>query len=440
MTGPIPHHLTVEALAAPVDIESPGPPRLAWRVGSGLQAAYQIQVRPAGSGIEGVLWDSGKVVSARSTNVPYLGPELAAAADFGWRVRTWDSDDLPSGWSTDTSFGTAPCGWSEARPIWATAVVGEEEPDWAFLRTEIDLTAERPIRWAHLYATGASTEPGRQFVYKLWVNGQYVGVGPTRPIGNETRFDGYDVTALLRVGPNAVGALAHTTSDRRFAAFLVVEFVDGARASFGTSEGWQALDGSEALPATGSIGTSYFDAPQENFDARHYPHHFSEPGSPQGDSRPAATKQPFTQLRPTVTAKVRRQLERPAAVVEYTPGNYLVDYHRTWVGGLSLQLAGQPGQQVEIRYGQVTDSPTSVRYRTSAGNTYVDRWTLSDEPVQLETWGLRVSATYRSSTLQSGSPATTSRPCLRLPAGGRGELRLQRRHLERHLDTQQAHH
>ncbi|WP_328635868.1 family 78 glycoside hydrolase catalytic domain [Streptomyces canus] len=264
-------------------------------------------------------------------------------------------------------------------------------PSWTFLRGTTTLASSKSIAWAHLYATGASTIPARQFVYKLWVNGSFVGVGPTRPVGSEARYDGYDVTSLLNAGAaNTVGALAYTTSDQRFLAKLVVRYTDGSTKTFGTGSSWKSLDGTRVLPNVGSIGTSYYTAPKENYDARRYPFGFATPGFDASAWPSAVTKGAFSDLQPAPTAKVRQTFKTPASVTEYSSGNYFIDYGRTWVGGLSLNLTGASGQVVDIRYGEVTTGTNTVKYQTSAGNTYQDKWVLKSGSQQLETWGLRV--------------------------------------------------
>jgi alpha-L-rhamnosidase len=269
--------------------------------------------------------------------------------------------------------------------------VGLSSTNWAFMRGDVTLDSGKAIQWAHLYATASSTAPTRQFVYKLWVNGSYVGVGPTRPVGNEARYDGYDVAGLLRAGQlNTIATQAYTTSDQRFLAELVVRYTDGSTQTFGTGPSWTAINGSDVLPDGGSIGTSYYTAPMENYHADKFPFGFTEPGFDDSSWSAAATKPAFTDLEATPTGKVQQRLETPVSVVEYSPGDYFIDYGRTWIGGLSLDLDGTAGQVVDIRYGEVPSGPNAVKYQTNAGNDYEDRWTLKAGQQHLETWGLRV--------------------------------------------------
>ena len=269
-------------------------------------------------------------------------------------------------------------------------VYGVGGNDWAFLRGDFD-TANKPIAWASVYATGSSPEPGRQYVYKLWLNGRFVGLGPVRSIGGETRYDGYDVTDLVRRGrENTLGAIAWSTRDQAFQAQLVVEYADGTRQTFGTGRDWRALPGDAVYPSVGSIGTGFFTAPKENLQAAAYPVGFARPGFddstwPRADARPA-----YDELVATPTAKVTQRLEYPVEVVEKAPGHYFIDYGRTWAGGLSLELDGEAGQVVDVRFGEELSGPQQVRYAMRTGNHYQDRWTLTDKPLHLETWGMRV--------------------------------------------------
>ncbi|MGH3417778.1 MAG: alpha-L-rhamnosidase N-terminal domain-containing protein, partial [Actinocrinis sp.] len=262
---------------------------------------------------------------------------------------------------------------------------GSTSNNWAFLRGDVTLRTP-PIAWAHLYVAASSTAPARQFVAKTSVNGTVVGVGPSRPVGSEVRYDGYDVTTLLKPGAvNTVSALAYTTSDQRYQAQLVVEYTDGTRQSFSTGPGWKALNGSFALPDSSSIGTGYYVAPKENFQAAKYPFGYDVPGFDDSAWPAATARSAFTNLVATPDAKVREVLQTPASVVEYSPGDYFIDYGRTWLGGLSLDLNTPASRTVDIRYGQVTSSTNTVKYATSAGNKYEDLWTLRPGANPLET-------------------------------------------------------
>ena len=382
------------------------------RVGSTFT---QLKSVPLGKTLATGATYSFRIVAAGSTITTYLDgvqvdvttvPATFASGRIGFRTggsetNSWDDLRVTSATgtvlysntfeapSTDFACGTV-SGGRLAVGVSQNCLHGARSTDWAFLRGEVDLAAQ-DIAWATLYATGASTAPGRQFVYKAWVNGTFVGLGPTQPIAAETRYDGFDVTDVLRSGAtNAIGAIAHTTTDKRFQAHLVVEYADGSRQTFGTGPGWTALHGSAVYPAAGSIGTSYFTAPKENLQAAAFPTGFDQAGFDDGAWQPAAVKAAFADLQPTPTAKVEHQLQQPDLVVEKAPGHYFIDYGRTWIGGLSLDVDGRAGQVLDVRFGEALSAPQTVRYNLATGNSYQDRWTLEAGPQHLETWGMRV--------------------------------------------------
>ncbi|MEV7757786.1 family 78 glycoside hydrolase catalytic domain [Microbacterium sp. NPDC089180] len=341
----------------------------------------------------------------------YLGFRTGGSERNSWdnlRVTSADGGSLYSD-NFDAASADFPC----ALTVDGRLAVGSGQnciysagsTDWAFFRGDVDI-ADKDIAWATVYATAASTAPTRQFVYKMWLNGEFVGLGPTQPIARETRYDGFDVTGLLRRGTtNSLGALAYTTTDKRFQSHLVVEYSDGSRETFGTTTDWKTLNGSRVFPAAGSIGTQYFTAPKENINAASYPTGFSEPGFDDSRWTRAEAKNVFSDLEATPTAKVTQQLQLPERIVEKSPGNYFLDYGRTWIGGLSLDLEGVNGQILDLRFGEVLSAPETVRFAMNTGNTYQDKWTLRDGRQQLETWGMRV---FRYAEVQGAPTGLTA--------------------------------
>jgi alpha-L-rhamnosidase len=359
--------------------------------------SYRLRIEAAGSTIR--TWLDDRLIDSRTLTD-------FAAGTVGFRTggserNAWDNltvtsaagdvlyDNDFSSPGSDFPCGTVTGGWLEVG-TGANCVYGVESQDWAFLRHEFTLP-DRPIASATLYATASSTAPGRQYVYKAWLNGRFVGLGPTQPIRGEARYDGFDVTAALRPGvANALGVLGWTSSDRRFLGRLVVEYADGTRDVFVSGPEWRTLSGAQVFPSAGSIGTGYFSAPKENLQAAEWPEGFAEPGFDDSAWRDAAVRPAFDDLRAAPTAKVEQQLRTPVSVVEKAPGHYFIDYGRTWTGGLSLDLTGTAGQVLDLRFGEELSAPQTVRYAMRTGNTYQDRWTLREGQQHLETWGMRV--------------------------------------------------
>jgi alpha-L-rhamnosidase len=274
--------------------------------------------------------------------------------------------------------------------------------NWAFLRKTFTLP-DKPILNATLYASARSTEPAHQYVFRLGLNGRFVGVGPTRAIRDATTsmYNAYDVTDLLKAGENAIGALAYTTADKRFIAQLKITYADGSKDVVASDGSWKALGGETAMPPGASIGTSAYAAPAENIDARRYPFGYDTPGFDDRGWDAATTKAAMPGLTGTPQANLVRVLRRPVNVVKTGDKHYFLDFGRTVVGGLQLRFDAAGGEQAEIRLGE-TQADNVARYQMTTGNTYRDTWTLKPGEQTLSLWGYRV---FRYAEVIGADPA-----------------------------------
>ncbi len=246
-----------------------------------------------------------------------------------------------------------------------------------------------------MYATGGSTEPARQYVFRLSLNGTVLGVGPARapdPATN-SEYQAWDVTGALRAGTDTFGALAYSPAHPDFQLELVVQYKDGQRQEWGTGSGWQGLDGGAAYPAAGSISPNYYTAPVEDLNAQRYPVGFDTPGY-QPDAaagwHTVVKRPPVVGLTPDPTANVTLAAHKPVKITTLGPGRYLLDFGVTQVGGLRLTLNGTAGQKVRMMSGEVLSGPGAVQYHLSTGDTYDDTWTLRAGKQTLQYWGYRV--------------------------------------------------
>src|SRR5207249_2242149 len=182
-------------------------PRLSWKVTTDvpnwLQAGYELQLLDQQGDLA---WSSGRVVSAESVLVPWEAPELRSRDRRRARVRVWhDGDDGPSPWSDEypVEAGLLRAG------DWVAKLIG---PYWdedtstsqpgPLLRREFELRGEASA--ARLYVTAHG-------VYELQLNGVQVGDHVFAPgwtsYGHRLRYQTFDVTGLLRKGPNVLGAM-----------------------------------------------------------------------------------------------------------------------------------------------------------------------------------------------------------------------------------------
>ena len=106
------------------------------------QTAYRICVSSSESNLKnGVfdVWDSGKIASSNSINIPYEGDELEATTRYYWQVMVWDKEDKLSVSAEKAFFETGlfDSGWSGAQFI-------GKQPSGGFMNTsfaiEMDVT------------------------------------------------------------------------------------------------------------------------------------------------------------------------------------------------------------------------------------------------------------------------------------------------------------
>jgi len=369
------------------------------------QRGYELRVAagPAGLGsARDALWDTGTVTSA-APDAAYAGQALSEGTRYWWTVRTIDAQGRTSQWAAPAQFGTALGATWDTLPVWASAPpgghasgqAGGTSSGWAFLRGTVRIY-RKPVLAATVYATGTSTEPARQYVFRLSLNGTVLGVGPARPPDpvTETEYSAWDVTSALKPGSSdAFGALGYATSTPRFQLELVVQYKDGTRQTWGTGLNWQGMDGGAVYPAAGSVSPAYYTAPVEDLDAEHYPFGFDTPGYQPTEAKgwsPASVRATIAGLTPDPAANVTLSAHRPVKVTELGPGRYLLDFGVTQVGGLRLTLDGTAGERVTIRSGEVLSGPGTVQYKLSAGDDYDDTWTLRAGKQTLQYWGYRV--------------------------------------------------
>jgi alpha-L-rhamnosidase len=198
----------------PLGLDTPQP-RLSWLLESPQrgqrQTAYQALAATTPDLLskgQGDLWDSGKVSSGESVQVIYGGQPLRPGQRVYWKVRAWDREDRPSGYSPAAWWEMGLLGPADWRAAWITRQRTEPpsedklfEADPAPLfRKEFPL--EKKISRARVYVSGLG-------YYELRLNGQRVGDQVLDPgwttYSKRVLYSTYDVTDRVKRGRNAGG-------------------------------------------------------------------------------------------------------------------------------------------------------------------------------------------------------------------------------------------
>jgi alpha-L-rhamnosidase len=395
-----PAGLRVEYLANPLAVGDQQP-RLSWEyVQQGArgarQTAWRILAASRQDGLaagRGDVWDSGKVASAESVNVPYGGRQLTSRERVHWKVQAWDEQDRPGPWSqpAEWTMGLLDRGDWSARWIRDTAPsVGDVSA--TCLRREFTLA--RPAVRAVVRASALG-------LYELRINGRRVGDRQLAPEWTDyttrVQYQAYDVTPLMRPGANV---LAATVADGWYAGgvglgmiiakkprniygttpSLLIELDiqhDGAPATRIVSDGsWRATRSGPVRSADILNGETH-DARREmpgwdgvGFDASSW--HAVDVGEP-ASAGPRLVAQPNDPIRVTQELK-------PIRLTEPKPGVFVYDLGQNMVGWCRLAVRGRTGATVRLRHAEMLDDAGLIYTDNLRAAAQTDRCTLRGAP------------------------------------------------------------
>ncbi|HTR64892.1 MAG TPA: family 78 glycoside hydrolase catalytic domain [Terriglobales bacterium] len=278
-----PTHLECEAMQEPLGIDIQHP-RLSWwlqdsRRGA-KQTAYQIRVASSAEKLaqdQADVWDSGKVESGESVNVPYGGPAVESRHRYYWQVRAWDQAGDPSPYSQATWWEMGLLSPQDWKAKWITRDLPAERGDyesgvkWIWAANENGLTnaSAGKHEFRLRFNLGESPKDATLFItakdnVAAWVDGRQVlepspatGYGEREPWGH---FRVIPAGKLLSKGANVVAAEAIVNESRDnqnsagFIALLRVTMRDGKIQRFVSGPDWKT-----AAQQTGNWFAKNFD-------------------------------------------------------------------------------------------------------------------------------------------------------------------------------------
>ena len=386
--------LRTEYAANPVGIDV-REPRLSWQLRSAdrgvMQTAYQLQVadseRVVRSG-KGVAWDSGVVKSGESVNVVYAGPPVQSGRRYFWRVRVWDGGGVPSAWSEPAFWEMGLLQPSDWKASWI-------EPD---LQEDIKTSGPSPMLRRDFVVKGG-VERARAYVtshglYEMAINGQRVGDAVLTPgwtsYNKRLQYQTYDVTALLKQGPNAVGvALGNgwyrgnlAWDDKRniygnrlgLLMQIVITYRGGRQEIVSSDTAWKASAGPILM-------SEIYHG--ETYDARLEKPGWSSPGFADRDwGAVKVVEHRKDHLVAPAGPPVRRTGEiKPIKILKTPAGDTVLDMGQNMVGWVRLKVEGAAGTTVTLRHAEVLDkqgnfytenlraAKQTVRYTLKGGGT-----------------------------------------------------------------------
>jgi len=305
------------------------------------------------------------------------GSAQVVPVDAAWKFAT----NAPAGWDLP---GFADGGWQpllvdpQRRNPWdgPPQTFTDYLSPAPFLRKTFMVS--KPVRRATIYSTALG-------VYELQLNGARVGTDYLTPGWTEFRsrvqYQTYDVTAQVREGANAFGAILGDgwyasvlsyTGQRyfyggypRLLAQLEIEYANGTRETIASDGSWRAATG-PIRSADLMMGCTY--------DARLRQDDWAQPNFDDSAWQPVATGlRPLGAQKPLPPFAIeaanadaaRITGELPArTVTEPRPGAWTFDLGQDIAGWVRLKVRGHAGQKIMVRHGEVLN-PNGTLYTSN---------------------------------------------------------------------------
>lgn len=363
-------HLLTENLPDPLCIDS-RQPRLSWQIHcedrNEQQTAYEISVSGQENG-KSTIWNSGKVTSTQSVQVPYGGPELMSGKRYYWRVRIWDNKGRTSAWSQPAWWQMGLLSPHDWKAVWIQPLTAESQGHPSpLLRKEFNVT--RPVTSAIAYITAHG-------LYEAQLNGQRVGDDCLTPgwtsYNHRLQYQAYDVSSLVRQGKNAIGV---TLGDGWYrGAFgydwqqnlygkdislllqLVIRYKDGHTDTLISDRSWKS--------STGPIlYSNIYNG--ERIDHREEKIGWSMPGYNDGGWTGVREEAfPGENLIATLNEPIKKhETFHPIKVLTTPRGERVIDFGQNLVGWVSVKVKGTAGDSIRLSHAEVLDKD---------GNFYTD--------------------------------------------------------------------
>jgi len=381
-------------------------------VNGAAQSAYQIIIDADTRNLrqeDDCLMNTGKIRSSRTSWISLPDAGLEPCTKYFWKVRIWDSNDNPSGWSETAFFITGLFGandWEGARWIGYEDIPdslllvpgvhgnGDNLGEVAVKRTIIpyfrkEFVTEKEISQAFLFVSGLGH-------YEIYLNGNRIGnrfLSPGWTNYHKTCFyNTFDVTEELNRGKNALGAIAgngfYNINRERYRKLviaygapkviikLVIKYNDGSAESIISDETWKSCP--SPITFTSIYGGEDYDAmlEQEGWNLSD----FDDTGW-----RPAlVVKEPGGTLQPELDYPLQvMQVFEPAKLVRKNDSLFVYDFEQNASGIIRLKVTGKKGRTIRIIPGELVDDDSLVTQRAS-GTPYYFSYTLKGD--NEETW------------------------------------------------------
>ncbi|WP_158864680.1 family 78 glycoside hydrolase catalytic domain [Maribellus comscasis] len=408
-------HLTCNFREQPLGVDSEAP-LLGWQLKSSgnnvVQSAYRIIVAENPSDLEngeGSVWDSGKMESAQSINIPYPGQNIDPGKRYYWKVKVWDDFGKESSWS-ETSWWQSGL-FSEKDWQGAKWIAYEKMDSSKQLVPGIhgsgdqlgDLAVQRPVvpQFRKTFEVKKELQSATLFIsglgqYEASLNGQKVGnsfLAPGWTDYDKTVFyNTYDVTSLLKSGGNVLGAVVgngfYNINRERYRKLVIafgfpkmigklqLNYNDGTSETLVTDESWKCSP-------SPTIYTSIYGG--EDYDASMEQTGWQEPGfdDSEWNSVLLARKPQGKLVAENDYPLMEMETFEPEKIIALGDTAWLYDFGQNASGIVELKVKGTARREVKLWPSELINPDKSANQQAS-GRPYYFSYKLNGKGS--ETW------------------------------------------------------
>ena len=347
-------------------------PRLSWQLASDRrnvrQAAYEIRVgSDAATVAKGTVWQSGRVASEQSVQVPYAGAALLPGQRYTWQVRVWDSPSgKPSAWSAPAYWQMGLMTAANWKAKWIEPGFAEDTVNRPSPMFRKAFSLPKQLRSATLYMTAHG-------LYEAQINGQRVGDAYLTPgwtsYTTHLQYQVYDVTKLLKTGANAIGVTLGSGwfrgrlawekqkniygKDLALLGQLALTYTDGSAETVITDGSWKSSTG--PIRFADIYDGEIYDSRKEKIAGVALD--WSSPGYADNDWSGVTTKEfGYANLVANYNEPItKHECIKPVKVLTTPKGETVLDFGQNVVGWVQLTANGKAGDKIVLSHVEMLD-------------------------------------------------------------------------------------
>lgn len=396
-------NVLVEQQSFPIGIATLQP-RFSWQIVSDKrsvkQVAYEMLVASSKDNLEksvGDIWSSGKVNSDATVLIPFKGKPLQSNKYYYVKVKTCTNKGEEA-WSKPVFFTVGfvnPSLWKAKWIGYDNAFSWDSITTWSRLSARYfrkEFSVSKKIKKAFVNIVGVG-------MYELMINGRKIGDQVLAPAPTDYRksvlSNTFDVTENINSGNNAVGVLLgngrfftmrQNYKPKKINNFgfpkllfqLDLLYDDGTSETISSDASWK-------FTADGPIRTNNeYDG--EEYDATKELGNWSQVGyndknwlQPQLVNAPAGKIYP----QPNPPMKVMETI-KPVSIKSLSDSVYILDMGQNFSGWLQINVKGEKGQKVKMRFAESLKSDGSLYVANLRDARVTDIYTLKG--IGVEGW------------------------------------------------------